>query len=60
MARKRPAHIKLKIDEKSFVLELELPISLPKRFVMIMLIALFIYFKPEFWNAVQTAVLFLK
>ena len=60
MTRKGPSQIKLKIDEKSVVFELELPIGFPKKFVMVILIAVFIYFKPEFWNAVQAALSFFK
>jgi hypothetical protein len=60
MARKRPSQVKLKIDEKFIVFQLELPIGLPKKFVIVALIAMFIYFKPELWNAIQAALSLFK
>jgi len=60
MTKKRPSQIKLKIDEKSVVFQLELPIGFPKRLGMVIFIAVFIYFKPEFWDAIQAALSFFK
>lgn len=60
MTKKRPSQIKLKIDEKSVVFQLELPIGFPKKVVMVIFAAAFVYFKPEFWNAVQAALSFFK
>ena len=60
MTRKRPSQSKPKIDEKSVVFQLELTIGFPKKLVIVIFIAVFIYFKPEFWNAIQTALSFFK
>jgi hypothetical protein len=60
MARKRPSHIRLKIDEKSILFQLELPTAFPKKLIIVIFIATFIYFKPELWNAVQAALSFIK
>jgi hypothetical protein len=60
MTGKRPSQLKLRIDEKSVLLQLEMPIALPKKLLIIIVVALFIYFKPELWHAVQAALSFLQ
>jgi hypothetical protein len=60
MARKRPSQLRLRIDEKSVLFQLELPIGFPKRLIMVIIVAIFIHFNPELWNAVQAAVSFFK
>ncbi len=60
MTRKQPSQIKLKIDEKSILFQLEMPIGHPKKLVIVIFIAMFIYFKPELWNAIEMALSFFK
>jgi hypothetical protein len=60
MARKRYSEIRLKIDEKSVLLQLELPIGFPKKIIIVFFIAILIYFNPDLRDAIQVALTFIK
>ena len=60
MTVKRSSELKLRIDEKTVLIHLEMPIGLPKKLGMIIVVAMLIYFEPELWHAIQAALSFLK